>query len=140
MKKRVILIAVVLLTMLSLSCAEMLDTQAQKDKNLAHVMKENMSTHPEFMGNFVDFTFVEPGKYRMVVKDINDAQELGKYAYNTMVYVLERNDSKVKTGRSSFVLTGVQGGTTVFEVKYTGAGVPRVTLMGPFEGETYTPN
>jgi hypothetical protein len=140
MSKRLIVFALAILWTLTLGCASMLDPQAQKDKNLAHVMEENLRTSIDFQTNFIGFKFLEPGKYQVDTKDLNDGESAGKYAYNVMSVLVERNNTKLQTGRTAFTLIGMQGAVQIFEVRYTGSGLPRVTLMGPYEGQTFEPN
>ncbi len=137
MTRRILLPVLAAIWILSLGCANMLNLQAAKDRDLGHMVHENMRSSPHFQDNFVSFSLVEIGGYRVVTKNLNDAQEAGKFGYNSMVLLDERNNTKVRTGRSSFTITGVQDGVTIFEVRYTGGDRIRVTLKGPFEGEEY---
>ena len=135
--KRLLLIAAMVTWVLVPGCFDMLNQQVQKDKNLAHVVHENLGTLPDFQANFVSFEYIDAGKYRVNTRGLEDAHAAGVYGYNTMVYLLERNDTKVKTGRTSFTITGFQDGAVIFVVRYSGAGFPKVELKGRFEGEEY---
>lgn len=135
--KKIMLLAVAATMLLGLGCFDMLNQQIQKDKNLAHVVDTNLSTVPEFQANFISFEYIAAMEYRVNTKNLVDPHEAGVFGFNTMVYLDERNNTLVKTGRTSFTIIGVQDGGTIFEVTYAGTGVPRVVLKGRFEGEEY---
>ena len=122
-------------------CAGMLDLQHAKDRDLGNAVDINLRTDARFNENFVSFKMLEAGKYECVTRRFTDPQEIGVFAYNVMVVLAERNDTKVHTGRNRFTIVGVQGGDIIFEVVY-GSGMqrPGVTFKGPFEGEEYTPS
>jgi len=131
---------VLFLSVTAMGCAEMLDQQAAKDRDLGQMVNENLGTG-QFRTNFVRFTYNGgPGLYKCTTKDLADAKSAGDFAYNIMVVLIERNDTKVKTGRDRFVITGVQDGTEIFEVTFAIGTAPTVVLKGPFEGEVYTPS
>jgi hypothetical protein len=91
------------------------------------------------MEHFVSFKLLEAGKYQCTTRGLTDPQDVGKYAYNVMVLLDERNNSKVQSGRSRFTIIGVQDKITIFECVYgSGMSWPEITLKGPFEGETFT--
>jgi uncharacterized protein YfbU (UPF0304 family) len=135
--KKILLLAVAATMLLGLGCFDMLNQQIQKDKNLAHVVHENLSTLPEFQANFISFEYLKAEEYMVNTQGLVDPHEAGVFGYNSMVYLLERNDTLVKTGRTSFRIYGHQDGAEIFKVIYTGTGVPRVDLKGCFEGEEY---
>jgi hypothetical protein len=142
MFQRTVAVLLAIIALMISSCSgNLLDAQRAKDRDLAEMAGTNMATSATFMANYVSLEFAEePGKYICVTKDLTDAQAAGRFAYNAMVVLDERNNTKVKTGRSSFVIIGQQDGTEIFEVTFgVGQTRPTVTLKGPFEGETYTP-
>ncbi len=117
----------------------MLNQQAAKDRDLGKVVHENIRTKFEMRDNFVRFELIEAGIYRVVTKDLNAAEDAGKYGYNCMVVLDERDKSLVRVGRNQLTIIGEQDGTVIFEVVYgTGYIAPIVTLKGPYEGETWT--
>lgn len=139
-------ISVILLTLALLVTSgcygDMLNAQRAKDRDLGNMTQENLRTSNHFRDNIVSFEFSgEPGKYICNVKDIADGQAAGRFGYNAMVVLDERNNTKVKTGRDLFIIEGRQSGTVIFEVRF-GVGIlrPEVTLKGPYEGEVYEPN
>jgi len=140
MLKRIALIALALLLLTALGCGDILNQQRAKDRDLGNMVKENLRTSPTFQENFVDFTMIEAGKYKLETEGLDDAQKTGAFAYNAMIVLTERNDTKVRAGRSSFTIIGMQGTTQIFEVFFTAGSPPSVTLMGPFEGQTYAPS
>ena len=140
MLKRIALITLALLLLTALGCGDILNQQRAKDRDLGMVVSENLRTSNTLGANFVSFTMMEAGKYKLETKDLADAQKAGAYGYNAMIVLAERNDTKVRAGRSSFTIVGMQGATQIFEVFYTAGSPPQVTLMGPYEGQTYTPN
>jgi len=123
---------------LRVGCAGMLDPQAAKDRDLGHVVEENLKTGNLFRDNIVSFSLVESGVYRCVTKNLTTADDVGRFAYNVMVSLDERNNTKVRTGRSEFRIVGEQDGTQIFEVTMVAGDRPKVTLMGPFEGEEWS--
>ena len=139
MTKRIILVCIALMWVAAAGCQGMLDPQAAKDRDLGQVVEDNMKTSNEFMGRIVSFELEEPGVYRCVTTGLNDVQAAGRFAYNAMIVLDERNNSLVKSGRSDFTIIGEQDGTDIFRVTISAGGRPQVTLMGPFEGETWTP-
>ncbi len=144
MMKRAIIIGLIGLVaaLYSAGCAKMLDPQAAKDRDLGVLVEQNLKTSDDSRPYFVSLKFDgQPGVYRCVTKDLPDGQTAGKFAYNAMVRLKERNDSKVQTGRDAFRIIGVQGVQEIFQVTCTsGPGnYPQVTLEGPWSGETYTP-
>lgn len=119
----------------------MLDPQAAKDRDLGHVVEENLRTSTKLKDNFVSFTLIEPSKYKLVTKGLTDYLSAAKYGYNVMITLIERNDTKVRTGRSQFWILGYDAtGTQIFEVFFSAGAPPRVTLMGPYEGHVWEPN
>jgi len=141
MFQRTVLVALAMMALMISSCGDLLNAQRAKDRDLAEMAELNMKSSSEFIANFVSLEFGdEPGKYICVTKDLNDAHATGRFAYNAMVVLLERNNTKVKTGRTDFIIIGQQNGTEIFEVTYgVGQVTPSVTLKGPFAGETYEP-
>lgn len=139
MIKRIILVCLAVMWVVWSGCAGLLDSQAAKDRDLGHVVQENMKTSNEFRDNIVSFSLEESGVYRCVTEGLTTAQEAGRFAYNAMVVLDERNNSLVKSGRSDFKIIGEQDNTQIFEVTIAAGGRPRVTLMGPFEGEEWSP-
>lgn len=143
MLQRTILVLLAAIILAMSGCfSDILDTQRAKDRDLGQMAEDNLKSSPEFVGHIVSFAWYdEPGRYRCVVKDIDDAQRAGRFAYNAMIVLDERNNSVVKTGRDQFLIIGVQSNETIFEVRYgVGFVTPKVILMGPFEGEEYSPN
>lgn len=140
MTKRYILVCLALLWVVTAGCQGMLDPQAAKDRDLGHVVEENMKTSNEFIGRIVSFELEEAGVYRCVTTGLETAQDAGRFAYNAMIVLDERNNSLVKSGRSDFTIIGEQNGTDIFRVTISAGGRPQVTLMGPFEGETWAPS
>jgi len=138
-KRAILIVTSVAVAVLLVNCGDMLNQQAAKDRDLGHMVYDNMKTSQEFQENFVNFTLVAPTKYKLVTRDLADAQVAGKYAYNAMVLLLERNDTKVKSGRSDFTIIGEQDKVQIFEVTGGAGRPPLVKLMGPFEGQTYSP-
>jgi len=140
--KRILLIAIsVLILVTAAGCADMLNEQAAKDRNLAGVVEENMSSGNAFRDHFESFEYAgAPGEYNLTVSGIEDAQTAATYAYNAMSLLLERNDSKVQTGRTEFKIYGKQGGSNIFEVFHSAGAAPRITLMGEFEGQPFEIN
>lgn len=142
MLQRTILILLAAIILAMSGCfSDILDTQRAKDRDLGQMTEDNLTSSREFIDHIVSFSWDNgPGKYRCVVKDIDDAQRAGRFAYNAMIVLDERNNSVVKSGRDQFLITGVQNNETIFEVRY-GVGIvtPQVTLLGPFEGEEYSP-
>ena len=138
MLRRIALMVSALLVLTAFGCGDILNQQRAKDRDLGKVVNDNLQTSPTFEENFRSFTYVEPGKYKLETKGLTDAQKAGAFAYNAMIVLTERNDTKVKSGRSTFTITGMQDGVQIFEVFFTSGAQPQVTLMGPFEGETYT--
>jgi len=144
MTKRAIIIGLIGLVaaLYSAGCAKMLDPQAAKDRDLGTLVEQNLKTADDCRPYVVSFKFDgQPGVYRCVTKDLPDAQTAGKFAYNVMVRLKERNDSKVQSGRDAFRIIGVQSGQEIFQVTCAaGPGnYPQVTLEGPWTGETYIP-
>lgn len=141
MFQRTLFVMLAIMTLMVSSCGDLLNAQAAKDRDLGDMVQTNMRTSSEFIANFVSFEFAgEPGKYICVTKDLNDAQAAGRFAYNAMVVLDERNNTKVKTGRNNFSIIGQQNGTDIFEVTFgTGQITPTVTLKGPYAGEVYAP-
>jgi hypothetical protein len=140
MLKRIALIALALLLLTALGCGDLLNQQRAKDRDLGNMVNENLRTSPTFQENFVSFTMMDAGKYKLETKGLTDPQKAGAYAYNAMAVLDERNVTKVQNGRSTFTITGMQDGVQIFEVHFTSGSQPQVTLMGPFEGQTYTPS
>ena len=139
MLNRIIIVAILLFCVFSIGCGDMLNQQAAKDRDLGKVVHENIRTKFEMRDNFVKFELIEAGVYRVVTKDLNTAEDAGKYGYNCMVVLDERDKSLVRTGRNRLTIIGEQGGTVIFEVVYgTGYIQPTVTLKGPYEGETWS--
>jgi Tol biopolymer transport system component len=140
--KKILLISALALACIALTnCADMLNQQSAKDRDLGHMTEQNMKTSPDFSANVESLGWDSvTGKYKLVTKDLNDAQSAGKYAYNAMVTLYERNNTKVKTGRNQFTMVGVQNGVEIFEVFMTAGSEPQVTLKGPYAGEAFTPN
>lgn len=143
MLQRIILVLLAAIILVMSGCiGDILNTQRAKDRDLGQMAEDNLKSSPEFVDHIVSFTWDnEPGRYRCVVKDIDDPQRAGRFAYNAMIVLDERNNSIVKSGRDQFLIIGVQSNETIFEVRYgVGFVVPNVTLMGPYEGEEYSPN
>jgi hypothetical protein len=140
LKKFVLILIVVIAGVLLMNCGDMLNQQKAKERDLGHMVEENMKTSKIFMDNFVSFTIIETGKYKCVTKGLKDAQEIGKFAYNTMSVLMERNNTKVKTGVGTFTVYGEQDGKPIFEVYMTAGILPEVTLKGDYEGQTWTLN
>jgi hypothetical protein len=141
MTKKLTLLLIALLCLTVAGClGDMLNAQSAKDRDLGAVVEENMKTSDEFRDFIVSFTFDGvPGQYRAVTKDISDAQRAGRFGYNAMIVLDERNNTKVKSGRSEFKIIGEQGGVETFEVTMAAGQSPQVTLKGPYTGEVYTP-
>ena len=142
MLRQIMLItAMAIATLLLASCGDMLNQQAAKDRDLGHMVEENMATSNTFRDNFVSFGWDRiTSSYKFVTKNISDAETAGKTGYNAMVLTLERNDTKVKTGRSAFTIAGFQDNVQIFQVTGGPGGVTiQVTLMGPYADQTYTP-
>jgi hypothetical protein len=140
LKRFVLILTVIIATVLLTNCADQLNQQKNKERDLGHMVQENMKTSNKFMDNFVSFTIIESGKYKCVTKGLTDVASVGKYAYNTMSVLLERNDTKVKTGVGTFTIYGEQDGKPIFEVYATAGIVPQVTLKGVYEGQTWAPS
>ena len=115
-----------------------LNYQTARDKELARLTCREMNTSSRFAANLVGFTYAGPGEYRCDTTGLDDAHSVGRFAYNAMVVLDERN-TVVKTGRASFTIRGYQNGELIFEVFYNFQGQPKVTLKGPYEGIEYTP-
>lgn len=138
MAKKTLFITLALIYLCSLGCSDILNAQAAKDRDLAHVVEENLKTSMRFRDTVVSFIFIDIGEYQITCKNLNDGETVAKFAYNTMVVLDERNANKVRTGRNKFTMIGIQNNETIFEVVYgSGFARPQVTLMGPYEGETY---
>ncbi len=143
MVKKILLAAMTILIMTSLGCGDMLDAQAAKDRDLSKAVHDNLKSHPGFSSNFVAFEYTgDAGEYRIKLKDIPDGQTAGKLGYNAMVVLIERNDTKVQTGRNKYIIHGLMDGEDIFEVsKVVGPGQGiEVTLSGIYAGEVFTPN
>ncbi|MFH1676084.1 MAG: hypothetical protein ABIC40_03580 [bacterium] len=142
MTKRIILTCLALIWAANwIGCADMLNQQKAKDRDLAAVMNENLKTSMELSSHFKSFDLLSEGRYKVVCKDLTDAQQAGNYAYNIAVRLYDRNVNKVKTGRSMLITEGYQDGVKIFEVTYgTGMVIPQVVFFGPYEGTTYTPS
>jgi len=118
------------------------ETQAAKDRDLGAIVEQTLKTACDSRPYIVSFKFDgQPGVYRCVTKDLPDGQAAWKFAYNAMVRLIERNDTKVQTGRHAFRIIGVQNGQEIFQVTYTrGPGnYPQVALTGLWAGEVYDP-
>jgi len=138
MLKRILFVLISIIgCILLVNCADMLNQQKAKERDLGHMVEENMKTSKTFMNNFVSFSLTESGKYKCVTKGIKDANEAGKFAYNAMVVLLERNDTKVKTGGNAYTIYGEQDLQPIFEVYATAGVPPKVTLKGVYEGQTW---
>ncbi|HDS29826.1 MAG TPA: hypothetical protein ENN67_02155, partial [Firmicutes bacterium] len=116
-----------------------LNSQSAKDKQLARLTGENLKTIDLTCDNFVSIKCVGPGEYLLETKGLNDAHEAGKFAYNAMAVLDERN-TVVLTGRASFVIHGFQNGEPIFDVTWNFTGLPKVKLLGPFEDFDFTPS
>lgn len=142
MLQRTILVILAIIILVASGCTggALLDQQRAKDRDLAQMVETNLLTSSQFIDNIVSFEFAdEPGKYICNTKDLTDPHDAGVFAYNVMAVLDERNNTKVRTGRSEFLIVGKQNGTVIFEVRYgSGYASPEITLLGPFEGETYT--
>jgi hypothetical protein len=139
MLKRLIIAVIALLCVVSIGCGNLLDQAAAKNRDLGQVVENNMKTSNEFRDYITSFTWDgEPGMYRCVTHDIPDGQAAGRFAYNAMVVLDERNNTLVKVGRTEFTIIGEQGGSEIFEVSITAGTRPRVTLKGPWEGEAWS--
>jgi hypothetical protein len=140
MTKRIILVCLGFLWVMTAGCQGLLDPQAAKDRDLGQVVEDNMKTSNEFMGHIESFDLESPGVYRAVTTGLNTVQDVGRFAYNAMVVLDERNNSLVKSGRSDFTIIGEQNGTDIFRVTIAAGGRPQVTLLGPYEGEEWSPS
>jgi hypothetical protein len=116
-------------------------SQPAKDRDLANAALETMRLSSQCRDNLVGFKLIKPEHFRCDTKGLADAHSAGRFAYNTMAILTERNDSMVKTGRNNFTIYGYQDGQQIFRVTYNYAlgSMPKVTLMGKFQGETYVP-
>lgn len=123
-------------------CNDLLNQQRDKDRGLAHMVSENLKTDPRFSEHFVSLKHTSDGVFEMEVKGFEPGmgQDCGKFAYNCMAVMEERNNTVVKSGRKSFVIKGMQNRTQIFEVTMVlgAGGRPQVTLMGIYQGETWT--
>ena len=141
MLKRIVLITIGLLFVMSLGCQNLLDQGAAKARDLGQVVETNMKTSDEFRNYIVTFQWDNvPGVYRCVTQGIPDAATAGRFAYNAMVVLDERNNTLVKIGRSDFTIIGEQDGTQIFEAHLTAGSNPTVALKGPWANETWVPN
>jgi hypothetical protein len=116
-------------------------TLPAKDRALTHATLVNLRTNESLRDNVVDFTLIEPGKFRCETRGLTDPNDVGRFAYNSMVVLTERNDSLIKTGRNLFTIYGYQDGKQIFEVTYNydPGSMPQVTLMGPYAGTEWAP-
>jgi len=127
MHKRILLLALAALLIVAAGCQGLLDPQAAKDRDLGKVVENNLKTSSEFMDYVQSFRLVESGVYKCVTRGLTDPQRAGRFAYNAMIVLDERNNTLVKSGRTEFTIIG--------------EGVPpQVTLKGPFEGEVWQPS
>jgi len=132
-------ILALILVLAAAGCGDMLNAQAAKDRDLGQMVNENMSTG-QFRANFVKLEYAgEPGTYNVTTKDLVDGAAAGKFGYNTMVVMVERNSTKVKTGRDRFKIIGEQDGVEIFEVTYSIGAAITVVLKGPYEGQAFNP-
>jgi hypothetical protein len=115
-----------------------LNSQTQKDKQLGRMTAENLKNLEQTRDNFVSLKCVGPGEYVLEARGLQDANEAGRFGYNAMVVLDERN-TVVMTGRTSFLIHGFQGGEPIFDVTWNLSGLPKVTLLGPYEGTDYAP-
>ncbi len=115
-----------------------LNAQTARDKNLARMTYENMQRMPQSKDNLVSFKCSGPGEYICETTGLNDSHSAGRFGYNSMVVLIERN-GVVMTGRALFKIHGYQNGEPIFEVTYNLDGLPEVKLKGPFEGEEFEP-
>lgn len=115
-----------------------LNFQTQKDKHLARMTAENLGYLDRTADNFVSFKCSGPGEYICETSNLDDAIAAGKFGYNAMVVLVERN-GVVMTGRGSFVIHGFQNGTPIFDVHYSHEGLPVVTLLGPYAEIDFAP-
>ena len=135
MVKKLILFTVALAILSSIGCSDMLNAQSAKDRDLAAVVSEQAKTNSYVQNNFVSISLMEAGKYKCVTRDLTTSDDAGKFAYNIMAILSERDTAKVKTGRGRFTIYGEQNGNPIFEVHFgTGIPAPQVTLLGEFEG------
>jgi hypothetical protein len=116
-------------------------SQPAKTRDLMNATLEAMKNNPQYGDNIVDIKLIGPKQYRIETTGLADAHSAGRFAYNSMVYLTERNDSLVKTGENEFTIMGFQDGQQIFKVTYVHGNdqKPDVTLMGKFEGEKYIP-
>jgi len=142
MRKQAFLTALIMIALLTTGCGDLLNQQKAKDKDLAKVVSDNISTSVDsrlHKDNFESFTYQDSGVYKIVVKGMQDSAMAGRFGYNAMSVLIERNNTLVQTGRDSFTINGFEGKEQIFKVEYVpGPGnEPLVTLMGRFEGETW---
>ena len=112
-----------------------------KDRALASATFDNLRLSPQFKDHFVDFKLTRSGDYRCDVRGMTDAEDVGRFAYNAMVVLSQRNDAVVKTGRTDFTIQGYQDNRLIFEVtyNYNPGAAPQVTLKGQFSDYLYVP-
>ena len=138
MIRRLLLLALAISLLFALGCGNLLNQQEAKFRDLGQVVEDNLTTSNMFWDNIVSFEYTgTPGEYRCVTKDLPDGHEAGKFAFNVFVVLDERNNTLVKTGRTSFKIIGEQNGTKIFELNSSAGAAPRITLHGPWEGEEY---
>jgi hypothetical protein len=116
-------------------------SQPAKTHDLMNATLEAMKANPQYGDNILDIKLMGPKQYRIDTTGLSDSHSAGRFAYNAMVYLTERNDSLVKTGENEFTILGFQDGQQIFIVTYAHGNdqIPEVTLMGKFEGEKYVP-
>ncbi|HEX9743884.1 MAG TPA: hypothetical protein VGB30_00515 [bacterium] len=142
MARYLLILALIVNSIVYVGCADMLNQQKQKDKNLAHMVEENLKTADLFREYLESFSYESDGVYKAVLHDIPDAETAGRLSFNMMVVLEERNNTKVKTGRPNFTINAFQNGAQISKTYYVMASgnPPMVTLMGQYEGEVWTPN